>query len=388
MKGAGSKNWIWDSTNEEWVKQAGTAEGAMSIHAIVEELNDIEDVNVPAPGDGEGLVWDAGTSKWIAAAVGVTAHKDTHDPQDGSDPLDTAAPVKVGEANATGTSHSLARADHVHEKHHAKYTDAEAKAQAEGAKLDAHAAPDDTTTNDATAALHGLMPKASVTKLAGIDTGADVTGDNAPQAHAASHDFLGSDEGSFHQGLITGSRLFLFDGNGHDDAALWTKNTNGTGSITPGIMNTVLATGATNGSDATFRTTAGGWGLSTRYVKWELVGISQTNCDIWIWVSRTDGAQAPVNTEQYAGFLTTNGRLWCYSSDGAVNEATDTGLDDVDGTFVIKIATTAAYFWLNGVLLATHETRVPTNTNHYVKCRIDNTAAADKSCRIVNICHA
>lgn len=46
------------------------------------------------------------------------AHKDLHDPNDGSDALDTAAPVKIGEANAIGTSHSLARADHVHEKHH------------------------------------------------------------------------------------------------------------------------------------------------------------------------------------------------------------------------------------------------------------------------------
>jgi len=202
-------NWVWDATNEKWVKLAGTSEGAMSIHALVEELNDIEDVNVPAPGDGEGLVWDDATSKWIAAAVGITAHKDTHDPEDGSDKLDTAAPVKVGEANAVGTSHSLARADHVHEKHHAKYTDAEAVtamgvkgdanplhhdraeewgatehtaigdnaphhakytnaeavAAAKTVKLDDLTTPDDTSDLDASAALHGLMPKADKGKL-------------------------------------------------------------------------------------------------------------------------------------------------------------------------------------------------------------------------------
>ncbi|GAI77252.1 unnamed protein product, partial [marine sediment metagenome] len=56
------------------------------------------------------------------------AHKDTHDPIDGSDKLDTAAPVKVGAANAIGSSHSFARADHVHEREHARYTDAEAVA--------------------------------------------------------------------------------------------------------------------------------------------------------------------------------------------------------------------------------------------------------------------
>jgi len=54
------------------------------------------------------------------------AHKNSHDGVDGSDKLDTAAPVKVGSANAIGSSHSFARADHVHEREHAKYTDADA----------------------------------------------------------------------------------------------------------------------------------------------------------------------------------------------------------------------------------------------------------------------
>lgn len=104
--------------------------------------------------------------------------------------------------------------------HHVKYTDAEAKAQAEGAKLDDHAAPDDNTDLDATTLKHGLMPKADKSKLDGVqdnatkypDTGeqpfldadhakldgiaagADVTGSNPPQAHKASHQDGGSDE--------------------------------------------------------------------------------------------------------------------------------------------------------------------------------------------------
>jgi len=44
-------------------------------------------------------------------------------------------------------------------------TPAEAKAQAEGAKLDDHAAPDDNTDLDASAAKHGLMPKLDKSKL-------------------------------------------------------------------------------------------------------------------------------------------------------------------------------------------------------------------------------
>ena len=42
------------------------------------------------------------------------AHKDLHDPEGGSDALDTAIAVPCGLAEAIGTSHSLARADHVH----------------------------------------------------------------------------------------------------------------------------------------------------------------------------------------------------------------------------------------------------------------------------------
>jgi len=160
MKGAGSKLWIYDTTNKVWVPLAGTSEGAMSIHAIVEELNDIEDVSVAAPADNEALIWDATAEAWVAEAPVPAAHKDTHDPQDGSDKLDTAAPVKVGEANAIGTSHSFPRADHVHEKHHAKYLDAAAIAAAKTVKLDDFTAPEDNTDLDAAAAQHGLMPKA------------------------------------------------------------------------------------------------------------------------------------------------------------------------------------------------------------------------------------
>lgn len=50
-----------------------------------------------------------------------TAHKDSHDPQDGSDPLDTAAAAEISAvvAAGAGSSHSLARADHVHAIVHA-----------------------------------------------------------------------------------------------------------------------------------------------------------------------------------------------------------------------------------------------------------------------------
>lgn len=122
--------WAYDTDNDTWVKVKTDSQGRLYTVAAIDELNDIGDVSVPAPTDGYILYWNDGNSRWECKAAPVGAHKDTHDPEDGADPLDTAIPVKVGAANAIGTSHSLARADHVHEREHAIYTDAAAKAAA------------------------------------------------------------------------------------------------------------------------------------------------------------------------------------------------------------------------------------------------------------------
>ena len=47
----------------------------------------------------------------------AAAHKDSHDPEDGADALDTAVAVDIPgvQAAAVGTSHSFARADHAHQ---------------------------------------------------------------------------------------------------------------------------------------------------------------------------------------------------------------------------------------------------------------------------------
>jgi len=126
----GALLWAWDTDNNEWVKVKTDDQGRLYTVATIDELDDIGDVYVPTPTDGYILYWNDGNSRWECKAAPIAAHKDTHDPIDGSDKLDTAAPVKIGEANAIGSSHSFPRADHVHEKHHAKYLDNEAKAAA------------------------------------------------------------------------------------------------------------------------------------------------------------------------------------------------------------------------------------------------------------------
>jgi len=63
--------------------------------------------------------------EFVAAATVVggnapQAHKDSHDPEDGGDPLDAAAAEEIAgvQAAAEGSSHSFARADHAHAINH------------------------------------------------------------------------------------------------------------------------------------------------------------------------------------------------------------------------------------------------------------------------------
>jgi len=130
--------WGWCPEEKKWVKLRVDDDGSFHVVGYIDNLDDIGDVDVAAPTDLYIVYWNATNSKWEARAFSdwtTAAHKDRHDPQDGADPLDTAIPVKVAAANAIGSSHSLARADHVHEREHARYIDAEA-VTAMGAKAD------------------------------------------------------------------------------------------------------------------------------------------------------------------------------------------------------------------------------------------------------------
>jgi len=62
-------------------------------------------------GEASGLKW--GTPSGIIPA----AHKDSHDPNDGTDPLDCAAAGEIVgvAAAAEGSAHSFARSDHTHQ---------------------------------------------------------------------------------------------------------------------------------------------------------------------------------------------------------------------------------------------------------------------------------
>lgn len=66
--------WVWDAIGGDWVKAAGTPAGLLITHCVVDDLNDIGDVNAPAPADNESLTWDAGTGRWIPELAEPAVH--------------------------------------------------------------------------------------------------------------------------------------------------------------------------------------------------------------------------------------------------------------------------------------------------------------------------
>lgn len=93
-------------------------------HASNHAVSGSDTVFPADPGADKYLKWnDTGSAIEWADVTGATpaAHKDTHDPEDGSDALDAdvAAEIASVQAAAEGSSHSFARADHVHAINHA-----------------------------------------------------------------------------------------------------------------------------------------------------------------------------------------------------------------------------------------------------------------------------
>ena len=60
----GVLNWGYYPTTKKWVPLRVDEDGSIHVVGYVDKLNDIGDVNVPAPGDGNVLYWDDAAGKW------------------------------------------------------------------------------------------------------------------------------------------------------------------------------------------------------------------------------------------------------------------------------------------------------------------------------------
>lgn len=218
------------------------------------------------------------------------AHKDSHDPEDGSDALDTAAPAELASVQAAGvgSSHSFARADHVHQIQHSI--------------ADNHLVTIDGTTNQpvdndfakfTTSGLEGRS-YAEVRSDINVADGADVTGDNPPQAHATSHTD-GSDDiqdaTAAQKGLATATQITKLDGIEAGADVTNTVNVTAAGAVMDSEVDadiktlslpantTISAFGATLVDDAdaaTARTTLG-LEIGTDVLAQQTIGIADDN---------------------------------------------------------------------------------------------------------------
>lgn len=71
--------WGYDPDADEWRPIKVSPTGSLYMIETVDALNDVGDVNAPAPADNEALTWDAATSKWIPEAATPGAHATSHE---------------------------------------------------------------------------------------------------------------------------------------------------------------------------------------------------------------------------------------------------------------------------------------------------------------------
>ena len=91
-------------------------------------------------------------------------------------------------------------------------------------------------------------------------------------------------------------------------------------------------------------------------------------------------AMPPTETEHHVGFKLVNGDLYASSGDGSVQEITDTTINLASGNQftrlkVVLLPGTNAKFYVNGVLKATHTTRLPTQNYTHLNMGIATTDA-------------
>lgn len=113
---AGSTDANYNKVNaNQLVGNSGTDFVDGGTNTIV-ELDSIDEDNMASDLDTK-VPTQQSVKAYVDSGAGVGAHKDTHDPENGSDPLDAAAPSELAgiQASGEGNAHEFARANHAHQ---------------------------------------------------------------------------------------------------------------------------------------------------------------------------------------------------------------------------------------------------------------------------------
>ncbi len=129
---------------------------------------------------------------------------------------------------------------------------------------------------------------------------------------------------------------------------------------------------------------AGKIGILDFFIDW-----LQTTENTTVYVLACGVSSFPlVETSSHAGFKIINCRLWCTSSDGITQKLTDTGFNLNPPAFTAHCrlrtevkAGSGGYvkFYVDGYLVATHTTSIPTVTGNYIIAGIVHTLAGSFS---------
>jgi len=179
--------------------------------------------------------------------------------------------------------------------------------------------------------------------------------------------------------------VYFHDGSNHTGI---TAVVTGTGSVTQGVFNTLVLTGATNGSTARQYHTTTSWHLSPVSALtlpfFTVQPFHDTNVEIW-YVITSEGTGYPTLNGSKVGFIFEDGKIYAHDGNGASNNKEEICSYSTSTVYVLRLiySDSTVKFYVNGVLEATHPDGVytealPAHAGYRMMFAIKNTAAAAK----------
>lgn len=188
--------------------------------------------------------------------------------------------------------------------------------------------------------------------------------------------------------LTFGERITVtFDWQTHDE---WTEAHTLTGSISWGIMHTLVRTGATiNSIGKTYTTTmgVGHWIHPGRSAvdAWSIDSHANGLADSLAWIGYF-ASTTPADTDRHIGWKIIDGQIWASNADGATQTITDTGISIAIANTAAQLlaiaSTTDIKFYVDGALKATHTTNLPAGGTLRGMMYVTNDIASDQTLRV------
>jgi len=205
-------------------------------------------------------------------------------------------------------------------------------------------------------------------------------------AHKTRHEFGGADAADFTDWVKQDRAVIVHEnGSNFDKATLWTQSLSAGMTFTQAMVGSYFITDATANRIGYLYTTVAAFTVLDWFHWIALTPGGASDFLAWLWISNTAGASTPVAGQRYAGFKLINGKIWSYSSDSVAEESNEIAdLGATNTSYMLRWTASTMQFYINGVLEATHTTRIPSGVQQ-AKMYLTNTANVAKSLYIRTI---